>query len=370
MNKENSRQLLQRYRLGMCTEEEKQVVHNWYESLYRKSDYNFSKTSKEKLKAEIWSNLEYEIDQDQLISPSWWKKYTSWSSIAAAAIVLIALSFYFINRETNPLNLKDSPIAVRYKNDIDPGIFSGDIYVDGKVLSQSSQLFRTLFKNGEQLLTITDSGAPHDIQLKTKRGENLQVQLPDGTRVWLNTESQLSLKLPFKNRKRKVNLEGEGYFEVAKDRGNSFLVESALSSITVLGTHFNVNSYSASAQKITLMEGKIAVQQRSHQKEPLLMTAGQQLQLDNKAMVLVKDYDAEKDRSWNQGYFTFDNVPMKEVLQTLASWYDLEIVYNDKIPQDYFYGQLDKSSKLASVLRILEKTGIKFLIDGHKVTVL
>lgn len=211
--------------------------------------------------------------------------------------------------------------------------------------------------------------------ITTPVGGQYQIRLPDGSEVWLNASSSLTYPTQFTATERRVSLEGEGYFEVAKSTGRDgmlkpFIVELPEQTIEVLGTTLNVKSYPEDLiSKTTLITGSVRVSTGTHS---IILRPGQQAHVnrDNEHLG-VQEVDTDEIISWKNGYFAFQNERINSIMNEIARWYDVEVVYKTPVRQTTFEGSISKYSELAEVLEILELTGgCKFTIEGRRVTVM
>lgn len=189
-----------------------------------------------------------------------------------------------------------------------------------------------------------------------------RIVLADGTKVWLNALSQLKFPVQFSNAVRKVQLTGEAYFEVAKDKSKPFIVEINDNTIEVLGTHFNVKSYQSN-WNTTLIEGSVKVKNKQGYK---ILVPGQEANIIA-GEIEVKKGDLKKALAWKNHEFYFKNESMREILHEVARWYGLKI--NDDRFKDTrrFSGTINRDLKLSEVLRILNSlSGNKFHFDGEE----
>ncbi|WP_343701722.1 FecR domain-containing protein [Chitinophaga sp.] len=202
--------------------------------------------------------------------------------------------------------------------------------------------------------------------ISTPRGGQFQVRLPDGTRVWLNAASSLRFPTSFEGRVRKVELSGEGYFEVAKDAGHPFIVTSSGQSIQVLGTHFNVNAYGdGGLVRTTLMEGSVRVN-GEHESNMLVPGEQSQLNIRSGSMRKVKA-DVEQVMAWKNGNFLFNDTYLPDIMLQLSRWYDVEVAQD--FPRIRYNGGIPRSMQLSDVLKMLEETGnIKFQLVNNTIT--
>lgn len=203
------------------------------------------------------------------------------------------------------------------------------------------------------------------------RGGEFQLTLADGTRVWLNAESSIRYPTQFIGAVRRVELTGEAYFEVAKNKERPFEVVTPAQTIAVLGTSFNVSAYPDEAQvRTTLVEGKVAVSLPSG--KSLQITPGIQSVLDVASGELsLHEVDTEIYTSWKDGLFIFEDEPLANILAKMGRWYDVEIHYassRQKISR--FTAHVDKYQSAAEVLKLMQATGaVAFEVDEKTITV-
>ncbi len=207
--------------------------------------------------------------------------------------------------------------------------------------------------------------------LTVPRGMNKKITLADGTRVWLNAESQLEYPETFEGRERRVvHLAGEGYFEVAKDATHPFIVETDLLETQVLGTSFNVRAYSPDDAHVTLLEGSVKVSNAHHKKE-LLLTPGQNATLQKEGTFSVNEVEAKDYNAWAEGQFYFDNTELVEIMRELGRWYNINIIFTSQEAMHYrMHFQSDRSEPLSQVLDLLNSMQkVKAKLDNDKVIV-
>ncbi|WP_119078811.1 FecR family protein [Chitinophaga alhagiae] len=203
--------------------------------------------------------------------------------------------------------------------------------------------------------------------ISTPRGGQFQVRLPDGTRVWLNAASSLRFPTYFEGPVRKVELTGEGYFEVAKDAAHPFIVGSSGQHIQVLGTHFNVNAYGDDGLvRTTLTEGSVQV---NGQRESNTLVPGEQSQLNIRSGSMRKvKADVEQVMAWKNGNFLFNDTYLPDIMRQLSRWYDVEVAQD--FPRIRYNGGIPRSMQLSDVLKMLEETGnVKFQLVNNTITI-
>lgn len=208
--------------------------------------------------------------------------------------------------------------------------------------------------------------AVHSNTLSTSNGETYGLRLPDGSLIWLNAGSSLHYPSSFASLKeRRVRLQGEAYFEVAKDKTRPFIVQTATQEVEVLGTHFNVNSYQDEpVEKTTLIEGSVKVKSGNRIQKIL---PGEQVVNSGTELRVVKVNTAHVT-DWKSGEFNLDEVDFRVAMRKIARWYDIELFYDSSVPQDIkAWGWISKNSKLSSVLTLIENSGqVQFRLEGRK----
>lgn len=225
--------------------------------------------------------------------------------------------------------------------------------------------------------------------IATPKGGQYQVRLPDGSKVWLNAASSLKYLASFSAwNERKVELSGEAYFEVAKDKDHPFVVKTENQEVIVLGTHFNINSYKDEpATKTTLLEGSVRVSllgttstastinttQKISKGKPaeIILKPGEQATLIGNN-IRVSPQNAEDAIAWKDGYFMFNNESLESVMRKISRWYNLDVVFADaSIKNQTFYGRMSRFSKVSQVLKSLALTReVKFELKDNTIHVL
>jgi ferric-dicitrate binding protein FerR (iron transport regulator) len=202
--------------------------------------------------------------------------------------------------------------------------------------------------------------------ITTPRGGQYQLVLADGTKVWLNASSSLRYPVAFTGPERRVELSGEGYFEVVKNAAMPFRVRANDMDVDVLGTHFNVNAYAdETAIKTTLLEGAVKVTSlvSSH-----ILSPGQQAQLNKEGLLhIVSAVDLEEVVAWKEGYFQFNQADLKSIMRQISRWYDVDIRYEGEIPNRQFGGDISRTANVSEVLNILKMSQVHFRIEGRTI---
>jgi ferric-dicitrate binding protein FerR (iron transport regulator) len=210
--------------------------------------------------------------------------------------------------------------------------------------------------------------------IATPRGGEYQIELSDGTKVWLNAASSLKFPAAFTGDERNVMLTGEAYFEVAKNAKMLFNVTVNGLRVDVLGTHFNVNAYSdENVIATTLLEGAVKVTSQVIAGTPsrsLTMKPGQQANVTGAGrMSLVKDADVEKAVAWKNGQFQFDNEDIATIMRQISRWYDVDVLYQGAVPKRFFTGKISRRSNASQVIDMLEFAGVNLKLVGRNIVV-
>lgn len=168
---------------------------------------------------------------------------------------------------------------------------------------------------------------PRQQQLSTPRGMDFKVVLPDGSEVWLNAESTIKFPSSFIQGERRVELNGEAYFKVARNAAKPFLVTTERMNVRVLGTEFNMRSYKAEAPNVSLVKGSVLVINPETGAAECRLKPGQNAWRDSKGTLHVGAVDTYGVTQWTEGFFYFDDVPLVNILRELGRWYNLGVVF-------------------------------------------
>lgn len=213
--------------------------------------------------------------------------------------------------------------------------------------------------------------------MSTPGGKQFMLVLPDGTRVWMNAASSIRYPTRFDDDARDVEISGELFFEVAKDKSRPFRVNlNDGSKLEVLGTSFNINAYDDEADiNTTLIDGSIRVESKNG--DALVLKPLQQAQLlrtgnadEKKQIRLLNGPDIEKVLAWKNGAFDFSNTSLGEMMRQLCRWYNITVEYPRGIPALEFEGKMSRNITLNGLLKILDQSGVHFRLEGKKLIVL
>lgn len=301
--------------------------------------------------------------------------------VAVAAAIALVFGIWFYT--SGPLK-RNTTTKDFLTNDIAPGKFGATLTLsngktillggekDGK-LAEEAGISISKTKDGQLEYTIsgTVDGAEGKMNtLSTAVGQTYILNLPDRSRVYLNAASSLTYPSNFSGSKiRRVELLGEGYFEIAEDKEHPFVVESLGQQVEVLGTHFNINAYqNEPTLKTTLIEGSVKVSNSSG-KQSLVLKPGQQSILTEDGLEVTK-VDTDLARAWKNNEFIFENESIENIMRMVERWYNVEVIYIGARPTERYVGGVSRFDNVSKVLQILESTGgVNFKIEGRKIYV-
>lgn len=301
-----------------------------------------------------------------------------WLRIAVAASIVITCAvggyYYFFSEKAS------TQTEFAMTNDIVPGKNAATLTLaNGKKialadahngeLAKEAGVVITKTGDGQLIYEIKDGGnltGSKNNTLSTARGETYRVRLPDGSLVWINAATTLTYPASFATlKKRTVELNGEAYFEVSKDKTRPFIVKTAKQQLVVLGTHFNINSYTDEAQTVTtLLEGSVKINEKT------LLKPGEQAQLSDNGNMDVRVANIEEALGWKNGFFLFDHDDLPTVMRQISRWYNIDVRYEGDIPKANFDGKVYRNLNLSKALEVLKYANVKFRLEGKKLIIM
>ena len=204
--------------------------------------------------------------------------------------------------------------------------------------------------------------------IRVPRGGEYNLVLSDGSRIWLNSESELTFPAKFNGNQRKIALKGEAYLEVAKNETLPFIVEVEGTQVEVLGTSFNVKAYENI--ETTLVEGKVCIRTNSLT-EAILNPGEQGIVTKESSEITVKQVDTRLYTSWVKGMFAFRSLSLEEIMKTFERWYNVTVTFeNDELKQRRFTGNLRRNEEINPHLDVISlTTNVEFEFSGEKILV-
>lgn len=379
-------ELSDKYLKGIATEEEKKLLHDWYDAIKADEEemvITESLQTEDAIRQSILSGLQQKIHslpKEKQQAPI----FTLRKKLAAASVIIFLLAagylFFADSQKTNQAVLETvkksaSPLMAPGGDKAILTLANGTQIVldstgNGALARQGAA---TIIKNGNQLAYQTRAGETTEILYNTltvPRGGRYQLVLPDGTAVWLNSLSTLRFPATFTGKERRITITGEAYFEVTKNPDRPFIVAANGIEVEVLGTHFNIMAYTdEEAIKTTLVEGSVKL--RSGNKEMIIKPGEQARVAKNGSMNRIADADVEQALAWKNGFFHFNETNIKEIMRQVQRWYDVEVAYQGSTNDLDFSGVFSKKAYAWDLLKVLEATEtVHFKIEGKKITVL
>mgnify|MGYP000059617550 FL=1 len=206
--------------------------------------------------------------------------------------------------------------------------------------------------------------------LTVPRGESFKVVLCDGTEVWLNANSNFVYPTAFIGNERIVTLEGEAYFKVAKDAKHPFIVKTKSVQTRVLGTEFNIRSYTPEDTHVVLINGKVEVSNTKGGSYTRLYP-GEDAHLQSDGNFVLTEVDLDSYVYWKDGYFYFDNITLKDIMQNLGRWYNVNIEFRNKEAMTYkMHFISDRTKDLEHTISLLNRMKkVTVTLQGNTLTI-
>ena len=359
MNK--AKELLEKYKTGNCTPEEILLLQKWFHHLHEDELSELTEADLRKAQNELRRKMT-SLTRKSSVAILWPRII-----IAAAILIVISIGTFFYRNYIDESNTKHAISGV--KNDISPG---GNIafltLADGRKISltdaKNGQLAEQsgikINKTADGQLEYTISNSDNSSQsisyntIETPAGGQYQINLPDGSKVWLNSASSLRYPVRFIGKERRVEISGEAYFEVAHNSRMPFKVANASQTVEVLGTHFNIMAYpDETSTKTTLLQGSVKIIKENKSK---IISPGQQTRVKD-GNIDVVNVDVNEATAWKDGYFMFKSEDIQSIMRQISRWYNLEVTYQGNFPEKVFGGKISRSRNVSEVLEILESTG-------------
>lgn len=327
----------------------------------------------------ILPQLRKEDEHQPVLIPFYQRSVFKYLSAACIALMLIGIAVVF-QKNILKYNLSDV-VASKSVKDIPGGGNKAVLTLaDGKVITLNEAADGALLKvEGMVIRKTRDGQLVYEVvgnqhgtynTITTPKGGTYQVKLADGTNVWLNAASSIRFPTSFSSLKeRKIELNGEAYFEVAKDPKHPFKVHTAKQEVEVLGTHFNISSYVDDSElKTTLLEGAVKVHNLQKDGVHVILKPGQQ-SIMAKGEIKVAKADVDEALAWKNGLFVFNDEPLEHIMKRVSRWYDVEVVYEPGLDKNkLFGGSVSRFDNVSKVLRQLELTGgVQFKIEEGRI---
>lgn len=257
------------------------------------------------------------------------------SGVAASLLVVVAFALWqrLTEGEYVAYESRQVPVAVTLQSSGQDSIVLGR-KSDARLSGLSGHVSRT----DSSLVYGKGAKASEPVQkhvLSTSRGTTFKVELSDGTIVWLNANSSLAYASRFEGRERRVTLQGEAYFQVARNEQMPFVVETNSVTTKVLGTEFNMRTATeADAASVTLVKGSVDVLANGSSRA-VRLKPGENAAIDSDGTITTEYVDTDVYSYWKEGFFYFDNTRLIDVMKSLGEWYDMNVVFRRHRAMDY-----------------------------------
>ena len=373
--------LLDKYLSAQASQEEEQLLLNFYESFHDKGEWDENTLGprlelENRMRARLLTAVRVEPPATGRVRPLW-------TRLAVAVAILACLV-------TGPWLLLRSPKHVQPEvattRDIAPGRKQATLTLaGGKKIVLTKQLSGQLAQQGNMSIRIDSgntvayvpTGQPdhHPITyntLETQKGEAspYPLVLADGTKIWLDAASSITFPTAFDGKDRVVTMTGQAYFKVTHNARQPFKVMVNGQMVEDLGTDFNINAYTDETfSRTTLLEGSIRVHRGEQQ---ALLLPGQQAIINTQAAaapIRVSPADTEQATAWLNGKFQFNNDDLATILRSISRWYDVKVVFKDGVPDKHYLGRISRDVPISQVFQILKTSGINFTIEGDQIIV-
>jgi ferric-dicitrate binding protein FerR (iron transport regulator) len=339
------------------------------QAIQRMQGYN-SKASLEKIKLTIQQNT-HQIKIHKL----------NWKKLMVAAVSLLVVGILFFEYQHLEKNNQVATLKPQ-QNFVPAGTNKATLTLaNGKKINLDDSHNGTIAQQSGTLIQKHNGGliaylpvAMQDVSdtiteyntIETPMGGQYRLQLPDGTKVWLNAASSLKYPSSFKGKQRQVTLTGEGYFEVVHNARHPFIVKTATQTIQDIGTVFNVNAYRDEPNSTTtLVEG--AIQLVTGNKKIILKPGQHAINQSNN--IKVADADVETATAWKNGQLAFHHSDLQNVLRQISRWYNVEIAYQGKVPAITISGGVSRTADLSAILKMLQLSEVHFSQQGRKLII-
>lgn len=384
MTKDEFLALYEKCQTGQCTAEDIQRLEHYKDEFELKElPWLPEMGERDEVKLELLNTLRSKIipnDRSPRKLPAKW-------SIAASILIFMSVGIVVLfNKEQKQVTVADHfARKTAVKTAITPGsnkailiLANGNmIDLDGSdkgLVSKQGAAQVTKLSNGK-LVYNAESKAEKGNQvayntIATPRGGQYQLTLADGTMVWLNAASSLKFPTTFTGKERLVELTGEAYFEVAKNKSMPFKVVANGVNVNVLGTHFNVMAYQdESVVKTTLLEGSVRLEKDNM--EAMLIPGEQGLIKEGASAFKVREVKVDDIVAWKNGLFSFENENIRTIMRQVSRWYDVDIDCEGELGKQNFGGSVSRFKDISYLLKTLELTGtVHFKINGRRITVM
>ncbi|MDR2271004.1 MAG: FecR domain-containing protein [Sphingobacterium sp.] len=356
--------LIEKYKQNRCSDLEKLKLEKWFHELAANELSDIRAEKLQQVASDMWHTVNPRIHSKFIFFTK--NKY----KLVAAVVLFCLVSAIFWRIKSNPPTqietaaLSFGPAGNKAILKISNG---NSLNLRGDRSSVISSGGSIKYEDGSEIIneTLPDNTI---LELETPRGGWYTSVLPDGTKVWINAASSLKYPKQFSGTQRNVELQGEAYFEVAKDNKRPFHIQFNQGGVTVTGTKFNVKTYKDELEKeVSLLEGGVRVENLHETK---LISPGIQASFTGQSKILVQPIDLNNVLAWKNGSFAFDDQNIYQIMNQVSRWYDIDVEFVGTISKSTYGGYYTRSKGLNDLLHYLETFGdFNFKIVERRVIV-
>lgn len=371
MNSKKAKKLFNKYVSGECSERERELLESFLDSFQDTHRLRSELQFDEELKTKIWTKIkagtaERKVEKVRRLSFAGLLKY-------AAVIAGISIGIYFwaySEKEAAPsLVINEEMVVLKTAteaNNIDEGANGQISNASGKVIAS---------QKGNLLTYLKDSMVRELVynEIKVPRGKTFKLLLSDGTSIHLNASTTLRFPINFKEGEdRKVFLDGEAFFDVAKDENHPFLVNANGMDVSVLGTVFNINSYADTKSHAVLVEGSVSVRERGAND---VLGVEQIIVPGQKATVVggnikVEEVDVNDYTGWTQDLLIFNDESFADIVRKIERKYNVDIKNNyPELTPVRFNGKFREETITDLMDTFKESAGFDYHIQDNKIII-
>lgn len=380
MDKQSFFSILDKYQDGTASAAEKALIEEYYRRMENAGKTELTADEEAEIRRTMYNQIAASFQEPTAKVIPIKRNYNKMAAAAAVLTMIGAGSYFFLFKKpvTEPAHAETAKTKPR---DLPPGHDAAVLTLsDGRTIildstsgTISQQGSATVINlNGQVSYANTAKDKPAPVvynTISTARGNQYQLILADGSKVWLNSASSLRFPTAFTGYSREVELDGEGYFEIAKNANKPFHVKTKTQDVEVLGTHFNVNAYNdEGVVKTTLLEGSVKVKADNS----VVLKPGEQSVLSGANSPFTIDHSPDIDQvmAWKNGWFEFDNTDIKAIMRQISRWYDVDIRYEVKLDSQTYGGRISRNINLSNILKMLELYGVHCKLEGKTLTVI
>lgn len=367
------------------TEEGAEELHNVWDKNFEVRDCDISQERRQAIYDRLLLDKRLKQTESDRTTKSIVLRSIKWSAVAAVFIMVGALCLWWYQGKLLKTTgaalvgqaLEIHPGSQKARIEFEDGTFLEleHIHKDTLIADKGIRIFKK--EDGSVSYAFEDTGRPLKERFNTiitPKGGIYNLTLPDGSKVSLNAVTKLRYPLEFAVAERTVELEGEAYFEVNKQKSEKgfkpFFVISGNQKIEVRGTEFNVNTYT-DKYKTTLLEGSVVLHYPHTSQVKELRPSQQAVYAADRQLMTIHNVDPSYDVAWRNGKFAFDNASIYDVMEEIARWYDIEVQYEGDLSQVYYSGTISRFENFEQLLQLIEWTDlVTFKVQGRRVKVM